>query len=68
MEVTHFLLCGIVVHLEQPTPLTELTEKPTNKNPSGIHKLKCNTCNNVYVGQSGRSINIRHKEHLRYNI
>ena len=28
--------------------------------------MKCNTCNNVYVGQSGRSINIRHKEHIRY--
>ena len=44
----------------------QLTEKPTNKNPSGIYKLKCNTCNNVYVGQSGRSIDVRHKEHIRY--
>jgi len=44
----------------------QLTEKPTNKNPSRIYKLKCNTCNNVYVGQSGRSINVRHKEHIRY--
>ena len=26
----------------------------------------CNTCNNIYVGQSDRSINIRHKEHVRY--
>ena len=41
------------------------TEKPTNKNPSGIYKLKCNTCSNVYVGQSGISLNIRHKEHIR---
>jgi len=31
-----------------------------------IYKLKCNTCNKAYVGQSGRSINIRHKEHIRY--
>jgi len=44
----------------------QLTEKPTNKNPSGIYKLKCNTCDNVYGGQSGRSINVRHKEHIRY--
>jgi len=29
----------------------QLTEKPTNKKPSGIYKLKCNTCNNVYAGQ-----------------
>ena len=26
----------------------------------------CKTCNNVYVGQSGRSINIKHKDHIRY--
>ena len=44
----------------------QLTEKLTNKNPSGIYKLKCNTYNNVYVRQSGRSINVRHKEHIRY--
>ena len=44
----------------------QLSEKPTNKNPSGMYKLKCNTCNNVYVGQSGRSISVRHKEHIRY--
>ena len=34
--------------------------------PSGIYQLKCNTCNNAYVGQSGRPITIRHKEHLSY--
>jgi len=44
----------------------QLSEKPTNKTPSGIYTLKCNTCNNVYVGQSGSSINVRHKEHIRY--
>jgi len=44
----------------------QLSEKPPNKNPSGIYKLKCNTCNNVYVGQLGRSINVRHTEHIRY--
>jgi len=41
-------------------------EQINNKNRSGIYKLKCNTCNNVYVGQSGSSINVRHKEHVRY--
>jgi hypothetical protein len=35
-------------------------------NPSGIYKLKCNICHNVYVGQSGRAINVRYKEHIRY--
>jgi hypothetical protein len=28
--------------------------------------LKCNTCSNSYVGQTGRSLEIRHKEHTRY--
>jgi len=44
----------------------QLSEQQTNKNPSGIYKLKCNACNKAYVGQCGRSIDIRHKEHIRY--
>jgi hypothetical protein len=48
------------------TTYQHLTEKPTQSNPSGIYKLKCNTCNNAYIGQSGRSIVIRHKEHAQY--
>ena len=44
------------------TPQQQLTEKQTNTNPSGIYKLKCNTRNKAYVGQSGRSIDIGHKE------
>jgi hypothetical protein len=44
----------------------QLTEKPTHKNPSGVYQLKCNTCNNAYIGESGRSITVRHKEHACY--
>jgi len=44
----------------------QLSEEQTNKNRSGIFKLKCNTCNKAYIRQSGRSIDIRHKEHIRY--
>jgi hypothetical protein len=44
----------------------QLTEKQNYSNPSGIYKLTCNACNGVYVGQSGRTINIRYKEHIRY--
>ena len=44
----------------------QLTEKQTNINAIGIYKTACNTCNNIYVGQSGRTINIRHKDHVRY--
>jgi len=46
----------------------QLTDKivKTTTNSSGIYVLKCNTCNNSYVGQSGRSIATRHKERTRY--
>jgi len=45
----------------------QLSKEPFNiQNPSGIYKLKCNTCNKIYVGQSGRAIDIRYKEQIRY--
>ena len=39
-----------------------------NLNPdnSGIYELTCGTCQGVYIGQTGRSISIRYKEHVRY--
>ena len=44
----------------------QISQKSKDSNPSGIFQLKCNSCNNAYVGQSGRPITIRHREHLRY--
>jgi hypothetical protein len=44
----------------------QLSGKQSHADPSGIYKLKCNTCNKVYVGQSGRAISVRFKEHIRY--
>ena len=44
----------------------QLSNKCNNPNPTGIYQLKCNTCNQAYVGQSGRPITTRHKEHLSY--
>jgi hypothetical protein len=44
----------------------QMSQKPNNTNPSGIYQLKCNRCKNAYVGQSGRPITTRYKEHLRY--
>jgi len=32
----------------------------------GIYKLTCNTCNQAYIGHTGRTINIRCKEHIKY--
>jgi hypothetical protein len=34
--------------------------------PIGVYKIKCKTCSKNYVGQSGRPIATRHKEHIRY--
>jgi hypothetical protein len=36
---------------------------------ASVHLLQIaetNTCNNAYIGQSGRSITVRPKEHVRY--
>jgi hypothetical protein len=33
---------------------------------SGIYRLLCNTCNRLYVGQSGWTITVRYKEHIRF--
>ena len=35
-------------------------------NASEIYRLQCKTCNKSYVGQTGISTEIRHREHLRY--
>jgi hypothetical protein len=32
----------------------QLSPKLNNANPSGTYQLKCNTCKNAYIGQSGR--------------
>ena len=32
---------------------------------SGVYKLKCGTCNDFYIGQTGRSFKIRFTEHNR---
>jgi hypothetical protein len=47
------------------TIFQQLTQKPKNNNPCRIYQLKCNTCSRAYVGQSGRAMTTRHKEHLR---
>ena len=35
-------------------------------NPNCIYRLQCMTCNRVYIGQTGRYISSRYKEHIRY--
>ena len=48
------------------TIFQQLTQKPKNNNPSGIYQPKCNSYNRAYIGQSGRTITVRHKKHLRH--
>ena len=38
---------------------------PPTKDPPGIYKIPCE-CSKVYIGQSGRSIHLRIKEHGRH--
>jgi len=40
--------------------------KRNRDNDSGIYKLTCNTCQGVYIGQTGRTTDTRYKEHVRY--
>jgi len=45
----------------------QLARQPhKEKNPSGIYKIIRNTCKKAYVGQVGRAISTRHKEHINY--
>jgi hypothetical protein len=48
------------------TIFQQLTRKAQNNNPAGIYRIKCNACRRSYVGQTGRDIATRHKEHTRY--
>jgi len=48
------------------TVYQQLVQKTNSMNPSGVYEIKCNTCGKNYVGQSGRPITTRHKEHIRY--
>ena len=45
-------------------PASDRNIPPHNK--SGIHSLKCKTCNLSYVGQTSRNLRTRFQEHIRY--
>ena len=42
-----------------------IKNSPQNEN-SIVYKIPCNNCNSFYVGQSGRGLSIRLKEHKAY--
>lgn len=39
-------------------------DKLSNIKKSGVYELQCSDCNAKYVGQTGRSFDIRYKEHI----
>jgi hypothetical protein len=53
------------------TPSTIWQLLKHNKNPpnrysnSGVYSIKCSSCNRFYIGQTGREISTRYKEHIR---
>ena len=49
----------IFYHLYHQSPHNTL-------NACGIYRLQCKTCERSYVGQTGRSLAVRHREHIRY--
>jgi hypothetical protein len=55
-----------IAFLPTNTIYQQLSQRTTNNKPSGLYQLKCNTCKEAYVGQSGRPITTRYKEHIRY--
>jgi hypothetical protein len=52
-------------NLNLRTLLSNTKDKTESSDKCGIYKLKCKDCSAVYVGQTGRSFNIRAKEHRR---
>lgn len=44
--------------------MENLKDKFDNLNKSGIYKIDCLNCNNSYIGQTKRSLQVRFKEHI----
>lgn len=40
-------------------------KKPEKLDKSGVYKISCGDCNSVYIGQTGRNLNQRIKEHRK---
>ena len=63
---------GIMVHLKPHTKLRDLLVKPKDKTTDMeksdvIYKIDCGECNANYVGETGRLLKLRVKEHQRSN-
>ena len=63
---------NVKIAFKRNNTISQLT-KPANKTPpttpydrSGIYSLTCNTCKQLYVGQTSSSLRVRFQEHTRY--
>ncbi len=45
--------------------LTNIKDKISLEDKSGIYKINCNFCNKNYIGKTARNFKIRFKEHER---
>ena len=41
------------------------TQKPNKFDKNGVYQLMCQTCRKKYVGQTGRPLHVRFREHYR---
>jgi hypothetical protein len=48
--------------------LKQNTDKRDIHNDSGVYKLTCKDCENIYIGRTGRTLKTRYKEHIRSYI
>ena len=53
-----FTVRQMLVHPKDPVPKDE--------KPGVVYKMKCGDCSKVYVGESGRNLKERQKEHMRH--
>jgi len=51
-----------ILQLTRPTTNTPI---PPHAN-SGVYALTCNTCKQVYVGQTSQGVKLRYREHIHY--
>ena len=61
----YWFLCASITDINLILQFTKNdTTDPYTK--SGIYKLSCTTCEHSYVGQTGKNLKQKYKEHIRY--
>ena len=71
-KITNLFKCtNIEIAFKTTNTIQHITRPTTHQNTtvqekSGIYKLTWNTCRLSHIGQTSRSLQQRHKEHIRY--